>query len=74
VIAREWRLSMVAGAFGAIASLGWFTAFAQCNAADVRTLALVEVLYGYVVSRRVFAERVTRRETLGVGLWISASG
>lgn len=59
---RAWRISMLAGAFGALASFGWFTAFALRNAADVRTLALVEVLYGYLVSRRVFAEHVARRE------------
>jgi drug/metabolite transporter (DMT)-like permease len=60
--ARSWRVSMLAGGFGALASFGWFTAFALRNAADVRTLALVEVLYGYLVSRRVFAEHVARRE------------
>jgi len=59
---RAWRVSMLAGAFGALASFGWFTAFALRNAADVRTLALVEVLYGYLVSRRAFAEHVARRE------------
>ena len=61
---------MLAGAFGALASFGWFTAFALRNAADVRTLALVEVLYGYGVSRRFFGERVSRREAVGIGLLV----
>ncbi len=65
-----WRVSMLAGAFGALASFGWFTAFALRNAADVRTLALVEVLYGYGVSRRFFGERVSRREAVGIGLLV----
>jgi uncharacterized membrane protein len=59
------------GFFGALASFGWFTAFALRNAADVRTLALVEVLYGYAVSRRIFKEKITRRETIGIGLLIA---
>jgi drug/metabolite transporter (DMT)-like permease len=70
-IAREWRVSLLAGFFGALASFGWFTAFALRNAADVRTLALVEVLYGYAVSRRIFKEKITRRETIGIGLLIA---
>ncbi|MCW5656867.1 MAG: EamA family transporter [Burkholderiaceae bacterium] len=65
---RAWRVSTLAGACGALASFGWFTAFALRNAADVRTLALVEVLYGYLVSRRVFAEQVVRREKLALVL------
>ncbi len=65
---RAWRVSTLAGACGALASFGWFTAFALRNAADVRTLALVEVLYGYLISRRVFAEQVTRREKLALVL------
>jgi drug/metabolite transporter (DMT)-like permease len=70
-IAREWRVSLLAGFAGAFASFGWFTAFALRNAADVRTLALVEVLYGYAVSRRFFKEKITRRETIGIALLVA---
>jgi drug/metabolite transporter (DMT)-like permease len=69
-IVREWRTSTLAGAAGALASFGWFTAFALRNAADVRTLALVEVLYGYLVSRRVFDEAITWRELAGIALLV----
>jgi drug/metabolite transporter (DMT)-like permease len=68
LIAKEWRVSLLAGCAGALASMGWFTAFALRNAADVRTLALVEVLYGYAVSRRIFKEKTTGRESIGIGL------
>ncbi len=64
----EWRVSTLAGAMGALASLGWLTAFAMRNAADVRTVGLVEVLYGYAVSRRFFRERVSGRELTGIVL------
>jgi drug/metabolite transporter (DMT)-like permease len=70
LIAREWKVSLLAGFAGALASMGWFTAFALRNAADVRTLALVEVLYGYAVSRRIFKEKTTGREAIGIGLLI----
>ncbi len=53
VIARAWRISLAAGCAGALASIGWFTAFALRPAADVRTLGLVEVIFSYAVSRRL---------------------
>lgn len=64
----QWRVSTLAGAMGALASMGWLTAFAMRNAADVRTVGLVEVLYGYAVSRRFFRERVSGRELTGIVL------
>lgn len=70
-IMREWRTSLLAGFAGALASFGWFTAFAMRNAADVRTLALVEVLYGYAVSWRIFKEKISRKETLGIVLLVA---
>ncbi len=40
-IARSWRVSILAGALGAFASLFWFIGFALTSAANVRTLALI---------------------------------
>jgi drug/metabolite transporter (DMT)-like permease len=67
-IARAWRLSLVAGTMGALASIGWFTAMAMRPAADVRTLGLIEVLFSYLVSRRIFREKLSASETLGLVL------
>jgi drug/metabolite transporter (DMT)-like permease len=67
-VATSWRLSSVAGSMGALASLAWFTAYAMRPASDVRTLGLVEVVFSYLVSRRVFRESLTRAETLGLAL------
>lgn len=67
----EWRVSLLAGAAGALASMGWLTAFAMRSAVDVRIVGLVEVLYSYLVSRRFFAERVSGRETLGIVLVVA---
>jgi drug/metabolite transporter (DMT)-like permease len=52
-IASAWRVSTVAGMAGALASFGWFTAFALSSVANVRTLGLVEVVFSYLVSRRL---------------------
>jgi len=52
-------LANVAGMMGAIASIGWMTATALRPAVDVRTLGLVEVLFSYLVSRRLFREQIT---------------
>ena len=37
-------------------------------ASQVRTLILIEVVFSYVVSRRVFRESVSRRELAGIVL------
>lgn len=65
-VGRAWRLSSVAGAMGASASIGWMTATALRPAADVRTLGLVEILFSYLVSRRLFRERLSRKELIGL--------
>ena len=67
-VCRAWRASLFAGLMGATASVGWFTAMAIEPVAHVRTLAMVELLFGYVVSRRIFRERVTGIEITGMVL------
>lgn len=67
-IAKAWKLSVVAGSMGAVASIAWFTAYAMRPAADVRTLGLVEVIFSYLVSRRVFRESLSRLEAAGLAL------
>ncbi len=65
-IARAWRVSTVAGAMGALASIGWFTAFALKPAAEVKTLGLIEVIFSYAVSRKLFDEKLSGPERLGL--------
>lgn len=67
----EWRVSTFAGATGAVASIGWMIAYGLRSAADVRIVGLVEVVYGYVVSRRVFREAVSRAELTGIVLVVA---
>lgn len=66
-----WRMSVLAGLMGAAASAGWFTAFAMRNAADVRALGLIEVLFSYAIARRMFGERTTVIEGFGMALLVA---
>ncbi|NBJ10400.1 EamA family transporter [Microvirga arsenatis] len=63
-----WRPSLGAGFLGALASQFWFIGFALTTAANVRTLALVEVLMAQAVSHRFLAQATSRRELAGMML------
>ncbi len=67
-IANAWKPSLFAGFMGAFASEFWFLGFAITSAANVRTLALVEVLFAQGVTRFIFKQPTTRRELAGVVL------
>jgi drug/metabolite transporter (DMT)-like permease len=67
-IARAWRPSLFAGFMGATASEFWFLAFALTSVANVRTLALVEVLFAQAISLFIFKQTTTQREALGMTL------
>ena len=67
-VLKAWRLSLLAGMMGALASAGWFTAMALEPVANVRTLGLTELLFSLVVSQRVFRESLSRREMIGLAL------
>jgi drug/metabolite transporter (DMT)-like permease len=65
-ILAAWRPSLFAGFMGALASQFWFLAFALTTAANVRTLALVEVLFAQAISSFVFRQPVSAREGVGI--------
>jgi len=67
-VLKAWKPSQLAGFMGAAASAGWFTAFAIEPVAHVRTLGLVELVFSYVVSLRLFRERLTTMEVAGMAL------
>jgi drug/metabolite transporter (DMT)-like permease len=63
-----WKPSMLAGFMGAFASQFWFLSFALTAAANVRTLALIEVLFAQVISYYSFKQPVSPREIGGIVL------
>src|ERR1700723_3701718 len=74
-----WKPSLLAGFMGAFASQFWFLAFALTAAANVRTLALVEVLFAQGVAYYSFKQALSAREfggivliVIGVGLLVAA--
>ena len=67
-IARAWRPSLFAGLMGATASEFWFLAFALTSVANVRTLALIEVLFAQAISYFIFKQATSSREAFGMSM------
>jgi len=67
-IIRLWKPSLLAGFMGAFASQFWFLAFALTAAANVRTLALIEVLFAQGVAYYSFKQPLSARELSGIAL------
>jgi drug/metabolite transporter (DMT)-like permease len=70
-IARAWRPSLFAGFMGATASEFWFLAFALTSVANVRTLALVEVLFAQAITILAFKQATTTRDAAGIALIVA---
>lgn len=66
--ARAFLPSLAAGFLGALASAFWFTGFALTTAANVRTLALVEVVLALAVAGFALGQRATARQLTGIAI------
>lgn len=64
-IMRAWKLSLFTGLTGATASFGWFMAMTLQQAAMVKALAQVEMLFTFAASVLFFKEKINRAETAG---------
>lgn len=71
VLAR-WRTTGLVGVTGIAGSMGWFFAFALQNAAYVRALGQVELVYSLLLSWVVFHDRITTRELVGMALLVAS--
>lgn len=63
-----WKVSSVVGLAGALASMGWFTAMTIQNAAYVRALGQIELVFTFISSHFIFRERTNRLEFVGIAL------
>lgn len=63
---KVWRASLGAGFLGAFASQFWFIGFSLTSAANIRTVALIEVIFAQAVSRHLFHQPVSRRQVAGM--------
>ncbi len=65
---RTWRVSGWVGLSGALASAGWFGAMTLQNAALVRSVGQIELVFTLAASAIFFGERILRIELVGIGL------
>ena len=67
-VARTWRATALVGITGVLGSLGWFTAFSLQNAAYVRSVGQIELLFSILISMLVFREKARAIEVAGMAL------
>lgn len=67
-VVANWRTALWVGISGGLASLGWFSAMTLQNAAYVKALGQIEILFAIAVSVLFFREKPTLREMLGIFL------
>ena len=70
-VARAWKPAFVVGAAGATASFGWFMAMTLQQAAYVKVLAQVEIIFTFASSVFIFRETINRLEILGTLLIVA---
>ncbi|MEM7268755.1 MAG: EamA family transporter [Pseudomonadota bacterium] len=71
-VLRAWRPAGLVGLVGMLTSVGWFTAFTLQNAAYVRALGQVELIFAFIASIFFFGEKVRPLEYVGVALVVCA--
>lgn len=70
-VTRQWRPSLMIGVTAIVGSVGWFTALAMTNAAYVRAVGQIELLFVLATSVLIFREKITRLEGLGMVLTVA---
>ena len=70
-ILRAWKPGFVVGAAGATASFGWFMAMTLQQAAYVKVLAQVEIIFTFASSVFIFRESINRLEITGTLLIVA---
>ncbi len=64
----SWRISSWVGLMSALGSLGWFAAFTLQNAAHVKALGQIELVFTFAASVFFFREKSTSAEIAGIVL------
>ena len=67
-IAKAWKPSLFTGFVGATASFGWFSAMTLQQAAVVKSLAQIEMLFTFAATVFFFKEKINRLEIAGCAL------
>ena len=67
-----WKPASLVGLFGALTSIGWFTAFTLQNATYVRALGQIELVFTFIATVFFFKEKITSLEYIGIVLIIAS--
>lgn len=67
-VLTSWRISGWVGLVGMLGSVGWITAMTLQNAAYVRALGQIELIFTFAASYLAFGERSTPLEIAGIAL------
>ncbi|MBT3305898.1 MAG: DMT family transporter [Alphaproteobacteria bacterium] len=67
----HWRPSLSVGVAGVLASIGWFSAFTLQNAAYVRALGQIELIFTIIASVVIFREKIKGQEIVGAAFIIA---
>jgi drug/metabolite transporter (DMT)-like permease len=70
-VLRNWKVAAVVGLSGMAASACWFTAMTIQNAAYVRALGQIELVFTFAASYFIFKEKSSRMELVGIGLVVA---
>ena len=70
-VLAAWRVAIWVGASGALGSIGWFTAMSIQNAALVRAVGQIELVFTIGASVLIFREKILRLEVLGIFLVVA---
>ncbi len=71
-VVQNWRWAGAVGVAGVLGSICWFTAFTIENAAHVRAVGQIELVFTFIASAFFFGEKVSKREVLGIILVVAA--
>ncbi|MCK0170040.1 DMT family transporter [Aliiroseovarius sp. S1123] len=71
-VLASWRVGVLVGLSSMVGSFCWFTAFTLQNAALVKALGQVELLFSYAATLFVFREKVSGREYAGTALILAS--
>ena len=65
-VIKNWRIAILVGLSGMIGSACWFTAMTLQNAAYVRALGQIELVFTFIASYIFFREKTNGTELLGI--------
>jgi len=71
-VLKSWKVTAWVGLTGMLGSLGWFMAFTLQNAAYVKALGQIELVFTFLASWLVFKEVSSSREIAGILLVVTS--